>query len=331
MVVVTAVVEAVSGFAVLLGELLVLFLVVATAVALAARRLGIQRLRRLLGGDRITGALKGITLGFVTPFCTYSAIPVLAAMLDAGVRTSTWLGFLLAAPLLDPLIAVAMGVIFGPRAALAYAATTFVAILAAATVADAAGLGRSRARVGAKITAGVGATVAAGVGVPSSRTSTAATGRDTCAVPDPLATSPAWRGWRVETAQAARDAITLIRGMAVPLVIAVAFAVAIADFVPRELIIRVAGPDNPLAVPIAAVVGTPFYVSGEAFLPIAAALRDNGMSTGAVFALMISGAGVNVPEIGLLTQLLDVRVLAALVATIFAIATLAGYALPLIL
>ena len=329
MVVVTAMVDAVGGFAVLLGELLVLFLVVATGVALAARRLGIQRLRRLLGGNRTAGALKGIALGFATPFCTYSAIPVLATMLDAGIRTSTWLGFLLAAPLLDPLIAVAMGVIFGPRAALAYAAATFVAILLAATVADAAGLGGPRARVGAKMTAGVGAKVA-GVGAPSPRTSIAATGHDTCAMPDPLAAGPAWRGWRVETGHATRDAITLIRGMAVPLVIAVAFAVAIADLVPRELIVRVAGPDNLLAVPIAAVVGTPFYVSGEAFLPIAAALRDNGMSTGAVFALMISGAGVNVPEIGLLTQLLDVRMLVALVATIFAIATLAGYALPLL-
>lgn len=331
MVVVTAVIDAVGGFAVLLGELLVLFLVVATGVALAARRLGLQRLRRLLGGNRTAGALKGIALGFATPFCTYSAIPVLAAMLDAGVRTSTWLAFLLAAPLLDPLIAVAMGVIFGPRAVLAYAAATFVAILVAATVADGAGLGRPRARVGVKMTAGVGAKVVAAVGAPSPRTSIAATGHDTCAVPDPLAAGPAWRGWRVETGHATRDAITLIRGMAVPLVIAVAFAVAIADFVPRELIVRVAGPDNVLAVPIAAVVGTPFYVSGEAFLPIAAALRDNGMSTGAVFALMISGAGVNVPEIGLLTQLLDVRVLVALVATIFAIATLAGYALPLLL
>jgi hypothetical protein len=309
--------RAAAGFALLLGELLVLFLIVASAVALAARRLGAQRLRRLLGGSRGAGALKGIALGFATPFCTYSAIPVLAAMLDAGVRTSTWLGFLLAAPVLDPLIAVALAVIFGPRAALAYTAATFVAILAAATIADAAGLEQPRTRVGAQrvLHAGAPAPVRA----------------DGCPVIDPLAGGPPWGGWRAETAHATRDAIALIRGMAAPLVIAVAFAVAIAGFVPADLIAGVAGPGNPLAVPIAAVAGTPFYVSGEAFLPIAAALQDKGMSAGAVFALLIAGAGVNIPELGLLSRMLDLRLLVVLVAAIFAIATLAGYVIPALL
>jgi len=310
-----ALTRAAAEFALLLGELLVLFLIVASAVALAARRLGAQRLRRLLGGSRGAGALKGIALGFATPFCTYSAIPVLAAMLDAGVRTSTWLGFLLAAPVLDPLIAVALGVIFGPRAALAYAVATFLAILTAATIADAAGLEQPRARVGAQRVAHAPA--------PAEP--------DGCAMIDPLAGGPPWRGWRAETAHATRDAIALIRGMAVPLVVAVAFAVAIAGFVPADLIARVAGPSTPLAVPIAAVAGTPFYVSGEAFLPIAAALQDKGMSAGAVFALLIAGAGVNIPELGLLSRMLDLRLLVVLVAAIFAIATLAGYVIPALL
>jgi len=307
--------RAAAEFALLLGELLVLFLIVAAAVALAARRLGAQRLRRLLGGSRGAGALKGIALGFATPFCTYSAIPVLAAMLDAGVRTSTWLGFLLAAPVLDPLIAVALAVIFGPRAALAYTAATFVAILAAATIADAAGLEQPRTRVGRVLHAGAPAPV----------------GADGCPVIDPLAGGPPWRGWSAETAHATHDAIALIRGMAAPLVIAVAFAVAIAGFVPADLIAGLAGPGNPLAVPIAAVAGTPFYVSGEAFLPIAAALQDKGMSAGAVFALLIAGAGVNLPELGLLSRMLDLRLLVVLVAAIFAIATLAGYVIPALL
>jgi uncharacterized membrane protein YraQ (UPF0718 family) len=40
--------------------------------------------------------------------------------------------------------------------------------------------------------------------------------------------------------------------------------------------------DNPLAIPAAAVLGTPLYVSTEAFLPIAATLHANGMGLGAV-------------------------------------------------
>jgi hypothetical protein len=305
----------------LLGELLVLFLIVASGVALGARRLGVRRLRRALGGNRLVGALKGIALGFATPFCTYSAIPLLVAMLDTGVRTSTWLGFLLAAPVLDPLIAVAISVIFRPQAALAYTLATFAGVLAAAVIADAAGLEHRRARVGPPA-------IRAGHARRSLPTASAS-GESSCDM-DPLPDVAAWQGWSAELRRAVRYAIDLIRGMAVPLIVAVAFAAAITGFVPQRLIVSLAGPDNLLAVPVAAVVGTPFYVSGEAFLPIAAALLDKGMSAGAVFALIIAGAGVNIPEIGLLSGLLDRRLLVVLVASVFAIATLAGYLIPTI-
>jgi hypothetical protein len=78
-------------------------------------------------------------------------------------------------------------------------------------------------------------------------------------------------------------------------------------------------------VPAAAVLGAPFYVSTEAFLPIAAALHDSGMSLGAVFALIISAAGVNVPELGLLSRVMSRRLLATYTLTVVGIAIAAGY------
>ncbi len=116
--------------------------------------------------------------------------------------------------------------------------------------------------------------------------------------------------------------------MVVPLAIAAGIATVITGLVPRELLVSVAGPDDPLAVPVAALIGTPLYVSGEAFLPIAAALSRQGMSDGALFALIIAGTGVNVPELALLGTVLPARLLASLTATIFLVATMSGYAIP---
>jgi hypothetical protein len=116
--------------------------------------------------------------------------------------------------------------------------------------------------------------------------------------------------------------------MAVALVIAVVFAVAITGLVPDRLLVSIAGPDDLLAVPLAALAGTPFYVSGEAFLPIAAALRQQGMADGALVALINAGTGVNLPELTVLGRLLDRRLLAALAGAIVTIATLAGYLVP---
>lgn len=299
----------------LLAELVVLFLVVATAVAVAARRLGVHRLRRLLGGGPVTAAVKGIVLGFVTPFCTYSAIPVLVAMLDAGARTSAWVGFLLAAPVLDPLIFVAIAVLFGPAAAVLYAVATFVGALATAVVADAIGV-RPRSRL-----------------VPAGRRLPASGGPvpdgPTCD-PDPFGPGPPWRGWTTEARDGLRYAVGLVRGMAVPLGIAVVVAAAIAGLVPRDLLAAVAGPDNAAAVPIAALIGTPLYVSGEAFLPIAAALHRQGMAEGAVFALIIAGAGVNIPELVLLATIVPRRLLVAVTTAIFLVAITAGYVIPVV-
>lgn len=301
----------------LVAELVVLFLVVAAGIAVAARRLGLHRLRRLLGGNRLAGAVKGIALGFLTPFCTYSAIPVLVAMIDSGVRTSAWVGFLLAAPVLDPLIAVALAVIFSPAVALAYTAAVFAGVLATALVADIIGV-QARAR---QHSPSVHA---------AQRASAIESSGDMPCAPDPLTDHAAWRGWPAEACDAVGYAYRLLRGLAVPLAIAAVVAVAIAAVVPRDLIVAVAGTDNVLAVPVAALIGTPLYVSGEAFLPIAASLKQQGMGDGALFALIIAGAGVNLPELGVLAKLLQPRLVAALAGAIFAIAMLAGYIVPVV-
>lgn len=298
----------------LLAELAALFLVVATVVAVAARRIGVHRLRRLLGGGRVAAAVKGIALGFLTPFCTYSAIPALVAMLDAGVRTSAWVGFLLAAPVLDPLIFAALAVIFAPATAVAYTTVAFAGALTAALAADAMAVRPYRQRVRHR----------ADVASTGSRSDDG----DPACGPDPFGQGPPWQGWATEARDGVRYAVGLVRGMAVPLGVAAVIAVAVMGVVPRDLLVAVAGPSNPLAVPAAAVVGTPLYVSGEAFIPIAAALRDQGMGDGAVVALVIAGAGVNLPELAVLSTLVSRRVLTGVAATIFLTAIVAGYTIP---
>lgn len=308
--------DAVLQFAVMLSELMVLMLTVSALLAVGARRIGVARLRGWLGGGRLRGALKGIVLGFVTPFCTYSAIPVLVGMINAHIQTATIVGFLLSSPLLDPLVVVVLLALFGWQATLAYIVVTFAAVLVAALTADAVHLER---RLEPASTGGTAATT----GDPAPD---CAPGRETS---DPFSDETPWRGWRAEVRPAVRYALTLVRGLAVPMVIAVAIAIAIIGYVPQDLVGRWAGPDNPLAVPVAALLGVPFYVSTAAFLPIASALHTGGMALGAVFALVISAAGVNIPELGLLSRLLSPRLLASYTLAIVGVAVAVGYLVPL--
>lgn len=76
--------------------------------------------------------------------------------------------------------------------------------------------------------------------------------------PDPFGPGPPWEGWATEARDGVRYAAGLIRGLAV-LGVAAVIAVAVMGVVPGD----------PLAVPVATAVGTPLYMSDEAFVPIA--------------------------------------------------------------
>jgi hypothetical protein len=54
------------------------------------------------------------------------------------------------------------------------------------------------------------------------------------------------------------------------------------------------------------------------------------MSLGAVIALIIGGAGMSIPEMSMLAGIFRVRLVAVIVATVFATAVLAGFAFNLI-
>jgi uncharacterized protein len=313
-------------FGVLLVELLVLLFVVSSALAVTVRRVGLGRLQQWLGGSRMSGTLKGMGVGFVVPFCTYSAIPTLVALIDARVRTATLAGFLLAAPLLDPLVLAVLLLLFGWQATLAYAGVTAATVLVLALLADALRAERLLRPTRHH------ATVAAGAADPGPEVATACSDQGAAtACADPFADERAWRGLGPEVRAAGGYAGRLVRGLALPMVLAVALAAVIIGVVPEQLLARLAGPDNPLAVPTAAVLGAPFYVSTEAFLPVASALHTGGMGIGAVFALVISAAGVNLPEFALLSRLMRPLLLGAYTGAVVGAAVAAGYLIPWLL
>ncbi|GHK86439.1 hypothetical protein ECZU29_11870 [Escherichia coli] len=64
------------------------------------------------------------------------------------------------------------------------------------------------------------------------------------------------------------------------LLIAIAIGSVIYGFMPTDLLEQYAGPDNPFAIPVAAVIGVPLYIRAEAVIPLAAALMAKGVGAG---------------------------------------------------
>ena len=100
---------------------------------------------------------------------------------------------------------------------------------------------------------------------------------------------------------------------------------------PQEFVISLAGPQNPFAIPIAAIIGIPLYIRAETAIPIGMALAEKGMCMGAVIALIIGGAGMAIPEMSMLAGIFKKRLVASIVMVIFATAVVGGYAFNFVL
>jgi|MTBAKMStandDraft_1061839.scaffolds.fasta_scaffold00081_22 hypothetical protein len=129
---------------------------------------------------------------------------------------------------------------------------------------------------------------------------------------------------------ASRFALSLFRQVLPYLILGAAIGAFIYGFVPEDLIVGIAGPDNPLAIPVAAVIGIPMYIRAETIIPISAVLLAKGMGIGAVMALIIGGAGASIPEVTLLASIFERRLVAAFVITILGVAVITGVAFQII-
>jgi uncharacterized membrane protein YraQ (UPF0718 family) len=115
------------------------------------------------------------------------------------------------------------------------------------------------------------------------------------------------------------------------LLLGTAAGAAIYGLAPTAWVIALAGPGQPFAIPLAAALGVPMYVNAETFFPISAALVEKGVGVGAVVALVITSMGVSIPEVVLLGGLFRWRLVAALVASVFAVAVGGGALFALVL
>jgi|GEM_PF-178632 len=315
----------------LLTELVALFFGVGFAIQLLQRRVGPDRLRSWMGGAPVTSALKGIAIGFVTPFCTYSAIPMLVGLRQAGVPPAGYVAFITAAPVLDPVLFGALVLIVGPTAAVLYAVIAFTGAMTLALVAQRTNIesqlkpvpihapqlvAASSERASVEAVALVG-------GQPGAPVTDAASSCDIDPAP--------WSGIGPESVAAAKAAMSLLRSVAMLLLVGISIGLIIEGAVNPQDVARLTGNHDALSVPIAAALGTPLYFSTSLFVPIADALSNAGVGIGAIVALTIAGAGANVPEFVILSKLASRRIIAIFFGYVFFVALIGGLLAQLLL
>jgi uncharacterized membrane protein YraQ (UPF0718 family) len=248
--------------------------------------------RKLRGHDEGTGNVAAAGLGAVTPFCSCSTVPVLAGLLQAGAPLGLAFSFLLASPLVNWIAVLLLLGLFGVEITVWYVIITLLAAIIGGIVIGRLGLSGYVKDV--RIGDDRGQTVAVDGGATAC-----------CAAETTTPTTTQ----RDHVRTAAHEAWSFFIDTLPYLVLGMTIGALIHGAIPVELLQAVLGPENPLAVPLAALAGAPVYISLSGMLPIAASLSEQGIAIGTVLAFVIGGAGVSIPNLVLLNKLFERRLL----------------------
>ncbi|HEY6075086.1 MAG TPA: permease, partial [Anaerolineales bacterium] len=96
--------------------------------------------------------------------------------------------------------------------------------------------------------------------------------------------------------------------------------------IPQGWIQDAFGTGKAFSIPLAALLGLPFYLNTEASMPLVKAFMDAGMSAGSALAFLITGAGTSIGAFAGALTIARWRVLAIVLGTLVFGAMLIGAA-----
>ncbi|WP_181286056.1 permease [Staphylococcus aureus] len=291
-----SIMEFIKTFLMLFFELLLLFIVVSFIVSLIQQVVSEEKIKKLLSKpNKAINYILGMIFGAITPFCSCSTIPILAGLLNSKVPFGPTMSFLIASPLMNPLMIFMLWVLLGWKVAIVYfVVLAFFSILT--------GLVFSKMNL-AEAYKGVNVK---GDGFFANKT-----------------------GSRFK--QALNDAWAFLYPMLPYLIIGVFIGAFIYGFIPEEFITKYASGDGFISVLISSVIGIPMYIRPGTMLPIAEALVSKGMSLGTVVSLIIGGAGASIPEVVLLSKLFKKKFVISFVIAILLVAIATGLIVNIII
>jgi uncharacterized membrane protein YraQ (UPF0718 family) len=231
---------------------------------------------KVFSGREILAIGSAALFGALSPFCSCGVIPLIAALLVAGVPLSAVMAFWVSSPIMSPSMFVVTAAGLGLDFALTKtAAAVLVGLFAGGTTLLFQNLGFFGSVLKQAPVSGCGSAAASGSQYQV----------------------PKWRIWqerpRLEVAKT--KTLGMVLFLSKWLTLAFVLESLMVAYVPAELLGQWLGDDSTLAIPLSAVVGVPAYLNGFTAVPVVAGLIESGMTRGAAMSFMLAGAMTSIP------------------------------------
>ncbi|MEN6623955.1 MAG: permease [Smithella sp.] len=296
-------------FLIILAELIPLFLLVTFLSGLALEYISPEKLRVKLSGRKgIWGQTISMVLGWITPFCSCSTVPVLASMVKAGIPIGIMTTFLYASPYPVEIAIPILAPLFGLPVALAFLIVGGIMALVGGFLVQTLGW-QDQVKINILDNSGISQSASNSLDVPIIDI-------------DESFKAKCKRAWDYT--------IGFTKKLLLIIVISSAVGALIYGFIPEEFILKYAGGTGIFVVPIAALIGVPLYVNVAAVIPIIYSLSLKGMSEGAVLAFLITATTISPPEIFMLSALFKKKYVFTFTIAMIIGAILTGYLLNLL-
>lgn len=281
-------------------NLLVLFFLISLFVSFLEPFIPFEKLERWMNKQNLLlGNFAGASLGFITPFCSCSTIPLLVTMINRNIPFQIMMTYLFSSPLLDPWILGLMYYIYGFKVTLVYGCVTFIFSMIIGLILDKLGFEKYVKNV-----------VLEGVNLETDHKRR--------------------KNILLNIKVSLIETLQLMKSVIVYILLGAFIGAIIKEAVPTSFLTSIGDYNQWIIIPLAAIIGVPLYIRLSTMLPLTNALLAGGFPLSPMMALLIGGAGASLPEVIMLKSIFQNRLVLAFVISVFLMATFSGYLFLLI-
>ncbi len=276
------------------AKIFFLLVTIISVVAIIRSYFPPERTRKFLAGKSLfIGHVLAALLGVVTPFCSCSACPLFIGFVEAGIPLGVTFSFLIASPMVNEVALILLLGLFSWQIAAIYLVTGLWVAVVAGLVIGRLNMERYVADYVWEIRMGQ------------------------ADIPD--------MDWGERLAYARGYVKDILGKIWLYVLAGIAVGALVHGYVPQDFLLRYAGPSNPVAVPVAVLLGVPLYSNAAGVIPIVQALMAKGLPLGTTLAFMMAVTALSFPEMVILSQVLKRQLIATFVSIVTATIILVGY------
>ncbi|QVK18798.1 permease [Mycoplasmatota bacterium] len=225
----------------------------------------------------IRGNILGALLGVVTPFCSCSSVPIFIGFVSSGVNLGATFSFLIASPIINEAAFILLLSKFGWKVTLIYVIAGLLIGIIGGYIIDKFHLEKYVESFVYDIDA-----------------------KETI-VPD--------MSQKQRFHFASTETKSIFKRVYLWILIGIGIGAFMHGWLPDDYLVKVAGPENPLAVIIATIMAVPLYSNALSTLPLAEVLVDKGMAIGTSMSFVMATTALSLPEMMLLRRVIKSKLI----------------------